>query len=77
MASYAIVKEEHCTDELGYYISYGIAVSKPDRETYTIHDVFLSESDARKYVKLFNDEQLAPVHLDQVIEEYLQYGDRY
>ena len=72
LLNYSIVRENFHTDELGDYTSYGINVSGGGTAPFTVHDVFLNKHDAEHYVDLFNREQLEPVHLEQVIDEYLR-----
>ena len=61
-----------------YYISYGIGV-------YTVHnnrkyrakyigDVFLQRRQAERLVKMCNQNQLHPLHLENVIEDMLCRG---
>lgn len=55
------------------YISFGISVHDDNGNSVTLHDVFTTRSEAECCIMVFNREQLEIVHLEQVLEEYLQY----
>lgn len=77
MVKYYYVKEELHNPEVGNYTAYAISAYEHHNHKKTniyISDVFLNESDAKKFVNLCNDMKLDPVHLPQVIEEALMFN---
>ncbi len=61
-------KEEKNTDENGnIYISYSVG-----NDDFYIHDVFISKRKAEKFVRLCNRLKLSPIHLKDVIEDFIQ-----
>ena len=75
MVHYIAVNELLKDDQLGTYRAYGLAVYEGNDQTSVLHDVFPNEREANKYADLFKREQLDTVHLEQVIEGYLQFGE--
>lgn len=51
------------------YIAYGILVLSNNTPIRYIPDVFLDKNYAFKYISLFNNLGLSPIHLDDVIED--------
>lgn len=75
MVTYKLI-EEACQDDIaGNYISYGIICCNETTSILEIHDIFLSCSDAKKFIDKLNKYELDPIHIEQVVDEYLQYGD--
>ena len=74
MVTYNFTKELCHSDEIGEYDTFGINVFDGNKKIKTLHDVFLNEDDARRCVSLFNEEQLDVIHLEQIVDEYLQFG---
>lgn len=51
------------------YIAYGILVLSDNTPVRYIPDVFLDKNYAVKYISLFNDLKLSPIHLNDVIDD--------
>ena len=51
--------------------AYGIAVYRGGSLVRVVEDVAPDPDSAVRLIKLFNDEGLDPVHLDQAVEDYL------
>ncbi len=67
MARYSVVEENNHL--------YGISASDGEYILTTINNVFSDYSEAKKYVDLFNENELDIIHLEQVISDYLLYGE--
>ena len=65
---YAMVTDS-LTIEGKSYIAYGILVLSDNIPVRYIPDVFLDKNYAVKYIALFNDLRLSPIHLDDVIDD--------
>ena len=72
--SYEAVAQTLTADELGTYLTYGIRVSLAERELAFVSDVTADRREIETLVKLCNDGQLDPVHLNDVIEDFLADG---
>ncbi len=75
MVTYELFEETCQNDIVGNYVSYGIICYKDNNADLIIHDIFLDHSDAACFIDGLNKYKLDPIHLKQVIEEYLQYGN--
>lgn len=73
MIIYQAVKENHNDMECGTYVSYGIYAvdSRTDQIVKQVHDVFVSESKAEKFISQCNKYELSPIHLLDVIDDTL------
>ncbi len=67
---YEVIEENLKTEGLNY-TSYGIIIYEGTKVIRHISDVFLNKNEAVRYVKLFNDENLSPIHIDYVIEDII------
>lgn len=57
--------------EYGVYVTYGVTAFNRGKVICTIEDISLDKNKVEQLVKLFNEEQLSPAHLDEAIENYL------
>ena len=75
MIIYQAVKENHNDMECGTYVSYGIYAvdSRTDQIVKQVHDVFVSESKAEKFISQCNKYELSPIHLLDVIDDTLSW----
>lgn len=69
MVRYKVLEEKINTKP---YNLFGLTARDDAGNCITLHDVFTERSEAQRCVTLFNNEQLELVHLEQVIDEYLQ-----
>lgn len=69
--TYELVKEKFKDEDLGDYISYGIEVKKCNETEMHISDVFINKVEADKFIKLCNETELDPIHLEDVILDTL------
>lgn len=74
MIRYSTMQETIEDDENGSYLSFGLK-AQDERSVLVFHDVFLEQSEAERCVDVFNKEQLDMIHLEQVIDDYLRYGE--
>lgn len=74
MIVYELVEEKHNNDILGNYTSFGIkaADSFSYKTSIYIEDVFTDTETAKKYIALFNEEQLDLIHLEEVVDDILR-----
>ena len=68
---YKAVRQELRADELGTYVTYGIRVSSDGQQLTFVSDVSTDEQAARHLAELCTSEQLDPIHLNDVIEDFL------
>ena len=52
-------------------LRYGIELSMDNKPVNIIGDISDSKSEIGSLVKLFNQEELDPIHFEQAIEDYL------
>lgn len=75
MYKYCIVKGLYINEENQRYISYGIVLFKNKNGKFAairlLHDIFLDHQKAKDFVKLCNDNELSPIHLNDVLEDNL------
>ena len=73
MVIYCYSKEKLHNPEIGNYTAFAISAYKYNSTEKTriayYSDVFLKESDAKKFIHLCNSLKLDPVHLPQLIED--------
>ena len=65
---YQVYEEKLVNEEGERYITYGIAC---DEKGVTVSDVTLNRDKLECFVNLINMEELHPIHLMDVIEDYL------
>lgn len=70
MIKYRYIREEFSYEE-GNYIGYSIEILSEGISIEYIPDVFLEETDAKKYISLFNKLELDPVHIYDVLDDIL------
>lgn len=69
---YTVISEQIRSSVLGVYSSYGIAViDKTGKTVRTVHDITCDRAALEKLVLLCNRLELAPCHLDDVIDDFL------
>lgn len=68
---YNYSKENYYHEEIGEYTAYAIKGYVEGKCVLYIPDVFLDESEAEKYISLFNEQELDPIHIYDVLEDIL------
>ena len=68
---YKTVREKLNSDELGSYVTYGIIIYKNKELLKYISDVSTIKRDVQDLVRRCNEEQLDPIHIEEVISDYL------
>ena len=68
---YKYVKENYYHEEIGEYSAYAIKGYVDGKCTLYIPDVFLEKNEAQRYVLLFNEQELDPIHIYDVLEDIL------
>lgn len=75
MSRYEIFTEELDNPSIGKYTAYGIAVyemvNKNRKELIRVSDVSTDKNAVENLIELFNKECLDPVHIYDVIEDFL------
>ena len=71
MIHYELNQQIFFHDECGEYVSYGVTLYRDKAVVRVIGDITPEKSHAEALVKLFNQEALSPVQLDEAIEDYL------
>lgn len=67
MSRYSCFKERINDPELGNYTTYGIRL----RITITVSDLSLDRKRVKHLVKLCNQGDLDPIHLPEIVEDFL------
>ena len=72
---YTIIKGHYISEEGQKYIAYGIILFKKEQKGFVavriVQDVFFEHKKAKDFVDLCNQNELSPIHLDDVIEDVL------
>ena len=68
---YEVVKETETSEILGEYITYGIKVTRNESLIELISDVSTDREKAERLASLCNDGQLHPIHIRDIIEDFL------
>ena len=75
MIRYMSEKEMHCCPDTGIYTAWGIKAYQVSDNEQTIiayiPDVFLCKKEADDFAFLCTQLNLAPCHLDDVVDDYL------
>ncbi|MGN0558737.1 MAG: DUF6514 family protein [Acutalibacteraceae bacterium] len=58
-------------------ITYGIAVKSDNKIIREIDDICLDKDKLSKLINLCNSEELCEIHLDEVIENFLQNNESF
>lgn len=73
---YRVIPDYLYHPDLGWYHSYGIQVTMTDGKgqtsVHTIHDVAIQESHAEYIARILNQENVDPVHFQDVVEDHLE-----
>lgn len=69
--NYAFSKEQYQNQDIGVYESYAIRLFNNGEQIRHIPDVFLNNAISQKFTALCNRLALDPIHLDDVINDYL------
>ena len=69
---YEAIQQTLTTDELGTYVTYGIRASSEETQLAFVSDVSTDESAVRHLAERCTEQQLDPVHLENVIEDFLE-----
>ena len=60
------------TGELGAYITYGLQVKTVEEEVAFVSDVSTEFEEVRRLADLCTEQELDPIHLQDVIEDFLE-----
>ena len=69
--SYEVVKETVTSEFLEKYITYGIKVTRNGSLIELISDISTDRQKAERLASLCNDGQLHPIHIYDIIEDFL------
>ena len=68
---YVPVQETLRSDELGTYVTYSLSVRTVEEEISFVRDVSTNFEDVQHLADLCTERQLDPMHLDDVINDFL------
>ncbi len=72
---YTIIKGNYISEEGQKYVAYGVVLFKKHTKGFVavrvVQDVFFEHKKAKDFVGLCNQNELSPIHLDDVIEDIL------
>ena len=71
MIQYDLQIEHAYNSEYGAYVTYGVTAYFRGKVVCTVEDISLDMKKVEQLIKVFNEEQLSPAHLDEAIEYYL------
>ncbi len=71
MVQYIMVEERLNHPNLGEYLSFGIAALKNGEQIILVSDISTNKNDVLKLAERCSKEKLSPVHLYDVVEDYL------
>ena len=71
MVQYIMVEERLNDPNLGEYLSFGIAALKNGEQIILVSDISTNKNDVLKLAERCSKEKLSPVHLYDVVEDYL------
>lgn len=71
MVQYIMVEERLSHPNLGEYLSFGIAALKNGEQIILVSDISTNKNDVLKLAERCSKEKLSPVHLYDVVEDYL------
>lgn len=66
-----ILEEEVTNKRLGSYKTYGIVVKKNNIIFRAVHDISDCKDKIVNIIELCNDNQLSPIHLNELIDNFL------
>lgn len=72
---YLPVQETLTSDELGTYVTYSVSVRTVSEEIAFIRDVSTDFEEIAQLTERCTEQQLDPVHLDDLIEDFLTDSD--
>lgn len=67
---YAIVKDTLSLEGISH-ITYGIIILQNNKPIRYIYDVFLNINEVENLVELCNKQRLSPIHIDDVIDDFI------
>ena len=71
MIQYDLQIEYAYNSEYGAYVTYGVTAYFRGKVVCTVEDISLDMKKVEQLIKVFNEEQLSPAHLEEAIENYL------
>lgn len=71
MLQYILVEEEITNEDIGTYTSYGIELRYGEEIIDRISDIDTDREGVENLCKLCNKLKLSPIHLKDVVEDYL------
>lgn len=70
---YEVIQTAKISEEFGTYSCFGVKMSHNGKNV-CVEDVALRPEGLERLVKLCNELELSPIHLNDVIEDFLQSG---
>ena len=74
MFLYQAIKENLYHEDIGNYVSYGIAVMHDGVTLDCISDVSVDEDEVRELARIFTAVGLSPIHLMDAVEDFISDG---
>jgi len=71
VVQYIMVEERLNHPNLGEYLSFGIAALQNGEQIILVSDISTNKNDVLKLAERCSKEKLSPVHLYDVVEDYL------
>ncbi len=71
MTEYRLFKQSAYHRAVGFYDTFGISVFVDGELTRIVRDISADREKVERLARLFNEEQLDPVHLTQAVEDFL------
>ena len=68
---YEAVRQELRSDELGEYVTYGIRASSNEQQIAFVSDVSTDKQAVQHLAELCTSDQLDPIHLNDIVEDFL------
>lgn len=69
---YKIKREIYFNKYVGFYFAYAVIYKDTNGKILKISDVFRSKKKAVEFIRICNLLSLDPIHLEDVLEDYLQ-----
>lgn len=66
--TYQCIEQELHNKDIGNYITYGIEITE---ENIIMNDVSCNKEKAENIVKLINEHQASPIHLNEIIDNLI------
>lgn len=71
MTEYRVFSERRYDRESGEYEAFGVAAVESDEVVISVRDISDDRDKVCALAALFNEERLSPLHLENVVEDFL------